>query len=197
MTAGAGPDLVIVTKNLVVSVDELAAVDDYLAAEKSPSTLAAYRADFDDFRVWCSGVGVESLPASPIDVARSGEGQTIAIPQGSKLRPMQAVRAWLEASRIAEGPLFRPIGKGGALKPRRLAAGSVAAIVKRYARAAGIDEAMLSGHSLRAGFVTSALEAGSDLLRIMDVTRHASVNSLKAYDRRSKGFKHHAGRDFL
>ena len=31
----------------------------------------------------------------------------------------------------------------------------------------------------------------------MDVTRHRQVNTLKAYDRRAKAFKQHAGETFL
>ena len=56
---------------------------------------------------------------------------------------------------------------------------------------------MFSGHSLRAGFVTSALEDGADLFKVMDVTRHREVKTLKAYDRRAKAFRDHAGKGFL
>ena len=73
----------------------------------------------------------------------------------------------------------------------------VAEIVKRYAAAAGLDPAIFSGHSLRAGFVTSALEHGADVLKVMDVTRHKRVDTLKGYDRRARAFKNHAGKDFL
>jgi site-specific recombinase XerD len=38
---------------------------------------------------------------------------------------------------------------------------------------------------LRAGFVTSALHHGADILRVMDVTRHREVSTLKTYDRLS------------
>jgi hypothetical protein len=45
--------------------------------------------------------------------------------------------------------------------------------------------------------VTSALHHGADILRVMDVTRHREVSTLKAYDRRAKAFKQHAGEAFL
>ncbi|WP_237050580.1 tyrosine-type recombinase/integrase [Microvirga ossetica] len=95
------------------------------------------------------------------------------------------------------GSVFQSFRKGGSVKPDRLSEGSVADIVKRYAKAAGLDPETMSGHSLRAGFVTSALEAGADLLKVMDVTRHREVKTLKAYDRRAKAFKNHAGKGFL
>ena len=73
------------------------------------------------------------------------------------------------------GPVFRSIRKGGSVNLDRLSEGSVADIVKHYAKAAGLDPETFSGDSLRAGFVTSALEAGADLLKVMDVTRHREV----------------------
>jgi site-specific recombinase XerD len=74
----------------------------------------------------------------------------------------------------------------------RLSDKSVAEIIKRYAAAAGLEPAIFSGHSLRAGFVTSALEHGADLFKVMDVTRHRRVETLKGYDRRAKVFRDHA-----
>jgi site-specific recombinase XerD len=97
---------------------------------------------------------------------------------------------------VETGSVFQSFRKGGSVKPDRFSEGSVADIVKRYAKAAGLDPEAISGHSLRAGFVTSALEAGADLLKVMDVTRHREV-TLKAYDRRAKAFKNHAGKGFL
>jgi hypothetical protein len=47
--------------------------------------------------------------------------------------------------------------------PERLTDRSVAAIIKKRAEAAGCDAAVFSGHSLRAGFVTSALHHGADI----------------------------------
>jgi len=81
--------------------------------------------------------------------------------------------------------------------PERLTDRSVAEIVKKRIEAVGFDPTVFSGHSLRAGFVTSALASGADILRVMDVTRHREVSTLKTYDRRAKAFKGHAGEAFL
>ena len=128
---------------------------------------------------------------------QEGEGHQVAVPRGSKLKPVEALEDWLRSAAIEAGPVFRSIRKGGSVNPDRLCEGSVAEIVKRHAKAAGLDPETFSGHSLRAGFVTSALEAGADLLKVMDVTRHREVKTLKAYDRRAKAFKNHAGKGFL
>jgi site-specific recombinase XerD len=128
---------------------------------------------------------------------QAGEGYTISVPRGAKLLVVEALEAWLVAGAIRTGPLFRPIGKGGRVNTVALTDHAVAAIVKRYAGAAGLDPTMFSGHSLRTGFVTSALEHGADVLKVMDVTRHRDIKTLKVYDRRARGFKNHAGKDFL
>jgi hypothetical protein len=48
--------------------------------------------------------------------------------------------------------------------------------------------------SLR-GFPPSA--AIADAPRVLDVTRHRQITTLKVYDRRAKAFKQHAGETFL
>jgi hypothetical protein len=52
---------------------------------------------------------------------QEGAGDTIATVPGSIACPVSAVRAWLEASNITTGPLFRPIGKGSRISTDRLA----------------------------------------------------------------------------
>jgi site-specific recombinase XerD len=128
---------------------------------------------------------------------QEGAGESIAIPRGGRLRAIEALEAWLKAAGITEGALFRPIGKADRLGAAPLTDRSVASIVKRYAHAAGLDPTLFSGHSLRAGFVTSALEHGADLFKVMDVTRHRRIETLKGYDRRAKAFANHAGAAFL
>jgi len=127
---------------------------------------------------------------------QEGQGQEIAIPRGTKLRPVAAVQDWMEAAGIASGPLFRRVdrhGKArGALTPQ-----SVALVVKRYADRAGLDPDDFAGHSLRAGFLTSAAEAGADALRMMEVSRHRRVETVAGYVRRGNLFRGHAGTTFL
>jgi site-specific recombinase XerD len=128
---------------------------------------------------------------------QEGLGESIAVPRGKKLRVVEALDDWLAASAIVDGPLFRRIAKGGTLLDCGLSGQSVALIVKRWAKAAKLDLKLFSGHSLRAGFVTSALDEGADIFKVMDVTRHREVKTLRVYDRRSKAFKNHAGKGFL
>lgn len=60
---------------------------------------------------------------------------------------------------------------------------AVARIVKAHVQRAGLDPARFSGHSLRAGFATSAALAGFDALVIARQTGHRSNRALSAYVR--------------
>lgn len=124
-------------------------------------------------------------------------GHEVAIPRGSKLKPVEALDDWLAAAGIREGALFRAVNKGDRLQPDRLEDRAVARIVKKHAAWAKLDPSTFSGHSLRAGFVTSALENKADVLAVMRVTRHTSVQTLQRYDRRARLFQDHAGKGFL
>ncbi|WP_158810442.1 site-specific integrase [Beijerinckia sp. L45] len=128
---------------------------------------------------------------------QEGAGQIVAIPRGVKLRPVSALDDWLSAAGITSGPIFRSVNKGGRVQAARLTDKSVADVVKHRAAAAKLDPSLFAGHSLRAGFVTSALEDGADTLAVMSQTRHRSVETLRKYDRRAKAFNNHAGKGFL
>lgn len=128
---------------------------------------------------------------------QEGKGEQLPVPNGRTLKPVEALDAWLEAAGITEGPIFRNVDRHGRVGAGALEEGSIARIVKRAIAAAELDPAIFSGHSMRAGFVTSALDRGEDPLKIMKQTRHAKVDTLKIYDRREAGFDDHAGGEFL
>ena len=65
----------------------------------------------------------------------------------------------------------------------RLSDQSVSLLIKRYAHAIGLPAERISGHSLRAGFVTSAVRAGASLVSIQRQTGHASLDMLARYIR--------------
>jgi site-specific recombinase XerD len=81
--------------------------------------------------------------------------------------------------------------------PDRLRAQSVAFIVKAYAARLGLDAEAFSGHSLRSGFLTSAAARGASLFKMMDVSRHKSVDVLRGYVRDADAFRDHAGAGLL
>jgi site-specific recombinase XerD len=127
---------------------------------------------------------------------QEGQGTTIGIVRGSIACPVAAVKAWRAAAGVTSGPLFRSIRKGRKLGAR-LTDQSVADIVKAHARRVGLDAALFAGHSLRAGFLTSAAKRGASLFKMMDVSRHRSVDALRGYVRDAEIFKDHAGSGLL
>lgn len=129
---------------------------------------------------------------------QEGRSQEIAIPHGRHLRPVEAVRAWLNAAGITSGPVFRSVSRSGNVQGEaRLTDKSVANLVKAYAAKVGASVADFSGHSLRAGFVTTAAERDVSETRIMDVSRHRDTRTVRGYIRRANAFKGHAGAGFL
>jgi site-specific recombinase XerD len=128
---------------------------------------------------------------------QEGQGQEIAIPRGYRLRPVEALQTWLAAAEISTGPVFRQVARGGRISAAALSTDAVACIVKRYAERVGLDPASYSGHSLRAGFLTSAAEAGASIWKLSEVSRHKSLDTLRGYVRRVDLFKEHAGAAFL
>lgn len=128
---------------------------------------------------------------------QAGRGQRIAIPGGDVIRPVARMRHWLNLSGINHGPLFQTMRRGGRLLGRQLNRSDVPRLVKHYASLIGLDPAHYSGHSLRAGFVTSAAVHHARLDKIMEVTRHRSAGMVLRYIRQADAFDDHAGKSFL
>ncbi|MCY3823239.1 MAG: tyrosine-type recombinase/integrase [Nitrospinae bacterium] len=83
------------------------------------------------------------------------------------------IRAWLALAGIEEGALFRPVYKGGRLRPGRLTDRSIRSIIARWGKAAGA-EGRVSGHSLRVGGAQSLASAGASLVEMQLAGRWSS-----------------------
>ena len=146
---------------------------------------------------------LESIPGGlRINIRRSktdqeGQGKAIGIPFGSNDCPVEAVHTWLAASGIVEGPIFRSIDRYGRLSVKRLSGRSVANIVKKYAKLAGLEPKSFSGHSLRSGFLTSAAANGASIFKMMDLSRHKSADALRGYVSDADLLRNHAGLGLL
>ena len=84
--------------------------------------------------------------------------------------------------------LFRRTSRRGHVLPSQLSGDSIASIVKQRVRAIGLDPTRYSGHSLRAGFVTSAATAGAPAWKISAQTGHVSDALVGRYIRLSDPF---------
>jgi integrase len=125
---------------------------------------------------------------------QEGEGRQVGIPYGSHREtcPVRSLRHWLEVSGISDGPIFRPVDKGGSVGASRLSDRSVALVIQRAAKRAGLDPALFSGHSLRAGLATAAAAAGVSEHDIARTTGHRSISVLRRYVRTATAFERNA-----
>jgi integrase len=116
-------------------------------------------------------------------------GAEIAVPYvpNRSLCAARAVSAWLDASGITAGPLFRSFTLQRQMLERPIDGRDVANLVKRLATKARLD-GDFSGHSLRAGFATSAAAAKVSLDAIARTTRHKSLSVLMGYVRPAQAF---------
>jgi site-specific recombinase XerD len=121
---------------------------------------------------------------------QEGHSRRIGIPYGSseKTCPVRSVQAWLEAAHIKEGAVFRSLDKFQRVQPRRLSDKAVARVVKRRAKAVGLDPDRYAGHSLRAGLATSAAAGGASERAIMNQTGHRSTDMVRRYIREANLF---------
>jgi integrase len=109
--------------------------------------------------------------------------------------PVAALETWLKFARIAHGPLFRRLAKGGnTVGPDRLTDRHVARLVKHTALAAGIRSDLgeaergqrFSGHSLRAGLATAA---EVDERYVQKQLGHTRAEMTRRYQRRRDRFR--------
>jgi integrase len=113
-----------------------------------------------------------------------GEGRKIGIPWGRQgVCPVKSLERWLACAGIDAGPIFRPVNGSGLVGQSQLSAQSIALIIKDYASQIGLDASQFSGHSLRAGLVTSAIQAGVGLYKVQQQTGHKSAEMLARYVR--------------
>jgi integrase len=120
---------------------------------------------------------------------QEGQGRNVAIPVGrGPSCPVRALSAWLAASGIEKGPVFRRVARDGTVGAERLSSQTVALVLKEQIARTGGDPAGVSGHSLRAGFVTSAAKAGASSWKIRQQTGHKSDAMLARYIRDAELF---------
>lgn len=125
---------------------------------------------------------------------QEAKGREVALPYGTDPQtcPVTALRTWLEVAAITRGAVFRGVDRHGNIATTRLSDRAVATIVKRAAERAGLDPADYSGHSLRAGFATTAAANGANERQIANQTGHTSMEVLRRYIRHGSLFTDNA-----
>ena len=147
--------------------------------------------DYEDLNFVSEGLKI-NVKRSKTD--QFGEGSTKALPYfvNSQYCPVVSLKNWIEISKIKAGSLFRRFSKGSKLLDKRLTDQTVALLIKKYLKIAGIDNKNYSGHSLRSGFATSAAESGVEERSIMAMTGHKSAEMVRRYIKEANLFKNNA-----
>jgi len=136
---------------------------------------------FEDLKLVRDGYIVK-LRRSKTD--QQGEGREVAIPYGSNLDtcPVRALQDWITLSKIESSFIFRAINRYGKLALKPLTAQVVSLVIKENLPNKELAD-KFSGHSLRAGFATTAALAGVQEYAIMKQTGHKRSDTLKKYIR--------------
>ena len=130
---------------------------------------------------------------------QEGQGMIKAIFPGKEenTSPTALLKCWLSLlGNPTDGPLFREVLKGGRITDKRLNAQSIRLIVKQAAAATGLT-LDLSAHSLRSGFVTTAIRQGKTERSIMNQTGHRSSQTLRGYFQREDAIEDNAAKDLM
>jgi site-specific recombinase XerD len=117
-------------------------------------------------------------------VRKGGRHEALAInPQTA-----QRIRAYFEKAGHAadiDGPMFRPLRRNRKnQQPRRaMNPDAIDRVVRKFAGKIGLDRGY-SAHSMRATFITTALENGAQLEDVQKAAGHRDPSTTKLYDRR-------------
>jgi integrase len=122
---------------------------------------------------------------------RDGKPRQLGVPRGAckSSCPVASLEDWLAWRGRDGGPLFTHVTRP---KGRRLREATIHLIVREGLTLIGRDPGDYGSHSLRAGFVTAAGEAGASELLIAAQTGHRSMWSLRGYFRRTDLFRANA-----
>ena len=142
---------------------------------------------------------VEFVPEGAILTIRKsktdqeGRGREVAIGYAKRpeLCPVRALQTYMATLGRNTGPLFVSLRKSQ-YTHSRLSTDAVARIVKDYADRLGLDPQRFGGHSLRAGFATTAALLGATEDEIALQTGHKSMTVLRGYIRRASLFERNA-----
>ncbi len=117
-------------------------------------------------------------------VRKGGRRDALAIHQ----QAAQRIRAYLELAGHGDdhgGPLFRPVrgNQRQSAVRRAMDPDAIDRMVRKYAAGIGLARGY-SAHSMRATFITTALENGAQLEDVQKAAGHHDASTTKLYDRR-------------
>jgi integrase/recombinase XerD len=140
------------------------------------------------------GVDLADLEIDPGMLRVRGKGDVERwVPVGALA--MQAVDAWIGRGRPALLKEAREPALFLNARGRRLSRTGYWTIIKRHARAAGLQQTV-SPHSLRHSFATHLLEGGADLRVVQELLGHADLATTQIYTRVDTAYLSEVHRSF-
>jgi len=144
-------------------------------------------------RAECAALNCEDLSTKSghaIAIIRHGKGdkrRIIKLP----VEVARAITAYRTAAGITGGPLFVGFDRGDHPTHDRVSTRLIERVVKHYARQ--LEEGPhLSPHSMRASFVTLALEGGARLQQVQYAVGHADPRTTERYQKRKENLDDNA-----
>jgi len=137
------------------------------------------------------------LPSSKTDQEGVGFEKMVLTGEHPETCPVKLLKAWLAASGIDSGHVFRPISRWGRIvEGERIGLWPqyVDKVIKKMMRKAGLDSKGYGAHSLRAGFVTQAALNGKTESEIMRHTGHGNNAMVRRYIRVAELHRYNATR---
>jgi site-specific recombinase XerD len=134
---------------------------------------------------------------SKTDPESKGDYKAILKASEKTYCPILATQAWINKANLTSGPLFRGIDKKECLKETSLSTDIVYTLIKRCTALLGYEFNDFSPHSLRSGFITSAIENGAKPTKIMDISKHKTLQSLQKYVKHAERYEDHPGKNLL
>lgn len=126
---------------------------------------------------------------------KEGRGDTVAVSRQEDplLCPVRALAEHEKQNRRGEFVFNRMDAGGKNAKKIALEAGWVAKVIKRGADRNDMDTDNVSGHSMRSGFATSAIEGGKRPDKVKDHLRHKTFRMTEKYIRKVDKWKDNPG----
>lgn len=122
---------------------------------------------------------------------QEGIGRSIGVVCGQHpdTDPTTCLRDWIAERGDFDGALFTRVDRGKGEWERCLIPSAVGRIVKKAVERINLDSGKYGGHSLRAGFITAAVENDCSDLLIATQSGHKSMEILRKYFRKTDLFR--------
>jgi integrase len=124
-----------------------------------------------------------TIKKSKTDQEQIGREIYIQRSRSQQSDPVRAVQEYFDQLKAKSGPAFRTVLQSGRFSDTRACTRTLRRLVKECSAELPVDVAEVGFHSLRAGFITSGMDSDIKIHILMEMTGHATIDSLLYYYR--------------